>query len=265
MEKSRSGKIPSPRELPRFFLPPAWIQQDWVSLKADSLRQIRNVLRLASGDWICVLDNTGSAYVCQIIEEGKGEWKARIEASVALKTEAGVGITVIQSLLRAEKSELVIRQCTQAGVSHIIFAPTHRSFIRWEEQKISEREERWQKIAKEEAELACRAVYPTVRIFHSYEEALHSSEFPRLLLYEGENLPLLASVIGELKYPPSLSILVGPEGGFTKQEVEQMCGKGILLVSLGPRILRSEFAAFYALAQILSLYRSPVNPGHREF
>lgn len=141
----------TPRALPRFFVSPAVIEARL--LPDDVAHQVRHVLRLKAGDWICLLNGVGGVYRAQL---GEGAQITSLQPA-ALETELPVAVAVLQSLVRPEKAETVIRLCVQGGAQAIHFARSERSLVKWEPSKQRRYAERWQKIAREEAELACRA------------------------------------------------------------------------------------------------------------
>jgi len=256
------------RALPRFFVTSEELAQD--VLPDRIAHQVRHVLRLREGDLLCLLDGTGFVHYVRLQQRGRELGFERL-GSELLATELPVAIVVLQALIRAEKAEQVVRLCTAAGAAQILFAPSERSLIEWDESKRAARQQRWQVIAREEAELACRARYPTVQILPSWTTALETLPLPRLLLDEWTGAPPLVAVLQQMGISPPdgqagkagagasvemslLSLIVGPEGGFTSHEREQMVSLGgCQPVSLGKRVLRTETAAFYALAQIAAL------------
>jgi 16S rRNA (uracil1498-N3)-methyltransferase len=237
-----------PCTLPRFFVPPACIQEDAIQLPPEVIHQLFHVLRLSKGDSICVLDNTGKAYHVTLHDKQSGT--GQVETVWELDSEPKIEYHLLQSLIKSEKAEWVIRLCTQAGVKRILFAPSERSIVKWDEAKRQSREQRWQRIAQEEAELACRARIPDVRILMNWEQTLSLLPPPLILPYEGETGRLLIDLLKTLRLEKSLSVIIGPEGGFSAEEVERMEQLGCMTVSLGPRILRTESAAFFAMAQM---------------
>ncbi len=253
------------RALPRFFVAPEELAQG--VLPDRITHQVRHVLRLREGDLLCLLDGTGLAHYVRLQQAGRALRFERL-GSEPLTTELPVAIAVLQALIRAEKAEQVVRLCTAVGASRILFAPSERSLIEWDASKREARQQRWQVIAREEAELACRALYPTVQILPDWTTAFETLPPPRLLLDEWAGAPSLVATVRQLGLPVPgathtqaeeedrgwLSLIVGPEGGFTPHEREQMvANEGCQPVSLGPRVLRTETAAFYALAQIAAL------------
>jgi 16S rRNA U1498 N3-methylase RsmE len=258
--------------------------------------QVRHVLRLGEGDTICLLDNSGWAYYARLQTPHAHTVPFELVGREQLATELPFAVVVLQSLLRAEKAEQVVRLCTAAGAHAIWFAPSERSVVEWSEPKRQARQERWQTIAREEAELACRAHYPQVAILPDWWSALQQLPAPRLLLDEWEGVqpitlyrfafpqspsplwgegrgegskPLEGEAPAEPKTPSPLwgegrgggststtvSLVVGPEGGFAPHERERMTQQyGCIPVSLGARVLRAEIAAFYAIAQLDALF-----------
>ncbi len=270
------------RALPRFFVSQETLRSG--VLTPEIAHQVRHVLRLREGDLLCLLDGTGWAHYARLKTKAHAlgfelvgrEW---------LNTELAIRATVLQALIRNEKAEQVVRLCTAAGAHRILFAPAERSLVEWDPAKRQARQQRWQAIAREEAELACRAYCPLVEILPDWWSAVEELPHPRLLLDEWEGVRPLGEVFsphppnlllpqgeGGAKYSPllmgegqgvraeegqgerTISLIVGAEGGFTPRERERMVQQmGCLPVSLGARVLRTETAGFYALAQISAL------------
>lgn len=239
----------SPRALPRFFVSPTVIEAR--ALPNEIVHQVRHVLRLRSGDWICLLDGTGGVFLAMLGEE---ERIADLRTS-ELETELPFRITVLQSLVRPEKAEMATRLCVQGGAAAVYFAPSDRSVVNWDSHKQVRHAMRWQKIAQEEAELACRAQLPMVRLFENWEHAFENLPRPVFVLDEWEGALLLKQRCRRMPLPSTLSLVVGPEGGFSPAERDWMASQPeTYTVSLGARVLRTEDAAFYALAQIATLW-----------
>jgi 16S rRNA (uracil1498-N3)-methyltransferase len=249
MGRRRVPQALTPRALPRFFVPPATLETR--TLPDAVAHQVQRVLRLSAGDWICLLDGAGGVYLAQLGENGR---IAAIEAS-ALATELPFAVTVLQALVRPEKAETAIRLCVQAGAQAIWFAPSERSVAQLEPAKRAARESRWQLIAQEEAELACRARLPEVRILPDWAQAFQSLPRPVFVLDEWEGATPLKLRARRMPLPDALSLVVGPEGGFSPDERAWMQQQPeTYAVSLGARVLRTEHAASYALAQLAALW-----------
>ena len=249
MGRRRVPQTLTPRALPRFFVPPATLE---TRLLPDTVRhQAQRVLRLQAGDWICLLDGAGGVYWAQLGENGRIE---SLQLS-AVATELPFAVTVLQALVRPEKAETAIRLCVQAGAHAIWFAPSERSVAQLEPAKHATRAARWQLIAQEEAELACRTRLPEVRLLPDWTQAFQSLPRPVFVLDEWEGAARLKQRARRMPLPNALSLVVGPEGGFSPDERAWMARQpDTYAVSLGARVLRTEHAAAYALAQIATLW-----------
>jgi len=162
---------------------------------------------------------------------------------------------VLQAMVRPEKAETAIRLCVQAGAQAIWFAPSERSVAQLEPAKRAARESRWQLIAQEEAELACRARLPEVRVLPDWTQAFEGLPRPVFVLDEWEGATPLKQRARRVPIPDALSLVVGPEGGFSTDERAWMQQQPqTYAVSLGARVLRTEHAACYALAQLAALW-----------
>lgn len=240
----------SPRALPRFFVSPATLQEG--ALPPAIAHQVAHVLRLRPGDRICLLDGAGDVWIAQLGERGQ----FRLLQRSPLATEPPLEVVLLQALVRNEKLEQAIRLSVQGGVSAVWIAPSQRSVVKLEASKQRARQERWQKIAAEEAELACRARLPQIRLFEHWWEAFEALPRPVLVLDEWEHTPLLSALLREWQAGGgtslhALALVVGPEGGFSHEERARMApSESVHAVSLGARVLRTESAGFYALAQL---------------
>jgi 16S rRNA (uracil1498-N3)-methyltransferase len=249
MGRRRVPQALTPRALPRFFVPPATLE---TRMLPDAVaHQVYRVLRLSAGDWICLLDGAGGIYLAQLGESGRIE---TLQPSV-LATELPFTVTVLQALVRPEKAETAIRLCVQAGAQAVWFAPSERSVAQLEPAKRAARESRWQLIAQEEAELACRARLPEVRVLPDWTQAFEGLPRPVFVLDEWEGATPLKLRARRMPLPDALSLVVGPEGGFSPDERAWMQQQpDAYAVSLGARVLRAEHAASYALAQLAALW-----------
>jgi len=164
-------------------------------------------------------------------------------------------------LPKGDKMDSVVQKCTEIGADRFIPYTSERSIVQYAADKAARRCERWRKIAKEAAEQAHRNRIPAVDEPVSWERILQLAGAADLALicYEKENAlelrRLLAERLGrerrETERQPTVLLIVGPEGGFTPQEIAQAEAAGIKPVSLGRRILRTETAAMVGLTCIL--------------
>ncbi|MCS7299945.1 MAG: 16S rRNA (uracil(1498)-N(3))-methyltransferase [Fimbriimonadales bacterium] len=249
MGRRRVPQTLTPRALPRFFVSPSLLQAR--VLPQAVVHQARRVLRLQTNDWICLLDGAGGVYLAQL---GEDSHIADLQPAT-LDTELPFAITVLQALTRPEKAETAVRLCVQGGAAAILFAPSERSVVQWDSAKQERYATRWQSIAQEEAELACRACLPQVRLTDDWHRAFQSLPRPVFVLDEWEGATPLKQRCRRMAVPAALSLVVGPEGGFSPAERDWMQAQpDAYAVSLGARVLRTEHAAFHALAQIAGFW-----------
>ncbi|MCS7273323.1 MAG: RsmE family RNA methyltransferase, partial [Fimbriimonadales bacterium] len=208
MGRRRVSQVLTPRALPRFFVPKDALKER--ALPDEVVHHARRVLRLHAGDWVCLLNGEGGVYLAQL---GKEPHQLQQLVPSALETELPFEVSILQSLVPADKAEVVVRLCVQGGAHAIHFAPSARSIVRWEPEKQARYAARWQKIAQEEAALACRARLTRVHLWDNWQQAFTQLPRPVLVLDEWEGTLPLKQRCRRMPMPETLSIVVGPEGG----------------------------------------------------
>ena len=232
---------------PRFFVPPEAIRGDRVYFAPDQAHQIYRVLRLRPDQVVYVLDNRGNVYTVRLDRVTRGEVVGRIVDRREATGEPPLRITLYQALLKGEKMDWVLQKGTEVGVHTFVPLLTRRSVVRRREHK-----PRWERILREAAEQSGRAFIPRLAPVHTWEEALAAiPSFPLCLLaHPAEEAPPLREVVREGGVD-SVGVFVGPEGGFTEEEVRAAVERGCRPVRLGPRILRAETAAVVIVTLLL--------------
>jgi 16S rRNA (uracil1498-N3)-methyltransferase len=236
----------------RFFVPQNQVSGTTISITGGDVDHIRRVLRLKEGDEIDVLDGTGRVYAAKIREIKGKEVICEVITSRSAKSEPETKVTLIQSIPREQKMDILIQKCTELGVDRIIPAMSERTIIKLDEKKKASRISRWGRIAKEAAEQSARGMIPRIDEVQSLDEALKSSkDFDLCLIpWEMEEKATLKEVLRENHGAKSVLIAIGPEGGFSKAEVDLAINAGFKPVSLGKRILRTETAGIAVLAMV---------------
>ena len=239
----------------RFFLEtgrPLRLQNDSFSAQAEAAHQIANVLRLRPGDRIEVLDNAGQVYLVELQQVQRHEVQGRIIEQRPAGGEPRTPITLYQGLLKGEKFEWVLQKCTEVGVSGFVPVLCERSVSRPEESKA--KLVRWSRIILEAAEQARRGRIPTLEPVTAFPAACRRVEAENalnLLAWEGEQQRTLLATLRDGPHR-QINLFIGPEGGFSQDEVRLAEQHGILPITLGPRILRAETAGLVAAAMVLS-------------
>lgn len=240
--------------VPRIFLSPECrLEGDEIFVAGAEAAHLTRVLRLRPGAEIDVLDGEGRTWRARILAADRDGVRARVTGSRAAAPEPPVRLTLVQGLARGEKMDLIIQKAVEIGVARIIPANCARTVIRLDEERGWRRRERWQKIAVEAAEQCGRGAVPVIEPPQALVDALSllRSGALALLLWEGERATGLKDVLDSVPRAEDVFVFVGPEGGFTADEVEACTAAGARPVSLGPRILRTETAGLVVTALVL--------------
>ena len=233
----------------RFYVPEPEMIDGILRIRGDEVKHIRRVLRLKAGDEISVFDGSAKEYQGTILEENSFSIAVRIEHRFTSKRESSLEITLAQSLLKGEKMDFLVRKATELGVKDIVPFSSSRSVPLLESAKELERRRRWEKIAIEAAKQCGRGMLPKIGSLRDYRTALLSapSDSLRFILWEKEGRRL-KEILGRARKQNRIFFIVGPEGGFSRQEVEEAMEKAFVPVTLGERILRAETASLCLLS-----------------
>ncbi len=237
------------------------------------VNQIRNVLRLKAGDHIIILDGEGGLLDCALRSVEKQNVECTVIGKRLATGDASARVTVALPLVKGDHFDWALQKLTELGVYRIRPMTTARTVIKAvgsDDAKkplgtISPKLARWQAIVREASEQCERATIPNIVEPEKFGELIDTltaggTDSTVFICVERQPVPLLKSVLlsGSKKYTSDrksehkdISIVIGPEGGFTTQEIDFAIDRGCEPVSLGSRILRTETAAIYALAQIL--------------
>lgn len=237
----------------RFFIPSDHIKGNNVILKGSDHHHLLNVLRKKTGDEINVLNGKGEEYLAKVVEIGPSTVIAEIVSVVERPTEPRVILNLIQGLPKADKYEWIIQKNTELGVRRFQPVITERSMIRLDADARQKKWDRWNKIIKSAAGQSGRQIIPELDMIKDWGLLIKNLR-PGLTIipWEGERKNSLKAVLeAEKVLPTEVNILIGPEGGFSMNEVEEAVANGAIPVTLGPRILRTETAGLVAAAAVL--------------
>lgn len=237
----------------RFLVSPDAVEGRRVSLPGRVCHQIYRVLRLRPGDRVVVLDGTGWEMEVVLTQVGGERALGEVVERRPAGGEPDAQVVLYQSMLKRDNFEWVLQKCTELGV--VEFAPviSQRTVMR----KVSDVKEgkmrRWRRIIAEAVEQSGRGRVPVLRRPVTFEEAVvrpgAEVDLP-LIPWEEERGRTMRGAVGG-GTPSSVSVFIGPEGGFTADEIALAEEHGVLPVTLGPRILRAETAAVVATSLIM--------------
>jgi 16S rRNA (uracil1498-N3)-methyltransferase len=242
----------------RFVIRPEAIEADRVRFDADETHHLARVLRLRPGARVEVADGEGRIFAVRIEAlDARAAWGTILERSGegAPVRESPCAITLAQAILKGERMSWLVQKATELGVARIVPLETARVVGRVPAGRVTVRQQRWERVAREAVKQCVRSVVPSVEAPRPLAAVL--AETPAhdaaWLCWEGGGIAV-AEVARAAGRPRRVLLLVGPEGGFTADEVAEAERAGARLVGLGPRILRAESAGLVALTLCQHLF-----------
>ncbi|MEA5530855.1 16S rRNA (uracil(1498)-N(3))-methyltransferase [Dolichospermum sp. UHCC 0684] len=231
-------------QLQRITIHPQQLQANQLLLTPQQQHYLLRVLRLRDGDKFIVMDGMGKWWLARLQGE-QGEVLEPLE----VKTELPVAITLMMALPKGNGFDEIVRCCTELGVTSIAPVLSDRTLLNPSPQKL----ERWQRIASEAAEQSERAVVPTILQPVAFNTAIKETTATHRYICEARgDYPHLQQVIN--KTANEIIIAIGPEGGWTNQELEIAIASGFQPISLGRRILRAVTAPIVAISLIAAYF-----------
>ena len=239
--------------IPRIYLPRPLETGDTCTAAGDQARYLRTVLRMRAGDPLVVFNGSVWEYDAVIRQRPEGGISLEITGKRPAPADA-IEITLCQAIPKVEKMEAIIRHATELGAGRIIPFFAKRSVPRWPVEKSPQKRTRWQKIAVEACRQCGRTDIPEIGGIVTFEEMLLFSRPGglNLIFWEEESARGIRGVLQDPRQVgmKSFLLVVGPEGGFEKGEIDRALQAGFLSVSLGKRVLRVDTAAAAVLAVI---------------
>lgn len=239
----------------RLYIPDVSTVTNQISVTGEKARYLTNVLRCMRGDELIVFDGSGECLKTRIVNTGRKEVTFEVLAKYLCGTDSLLDITLVQGLLKGGKMDLIIQKTTELGIRDIIPAITERCQVR-DTKKL----DRWRKIAEEASRQSGRSVIPVIHEPLDFRSVFNmNSSIEKLngfIFYEEGGMSLSQAMQPNRIHHKSLPvyIFIGPEGGFTNEEIALAKEHGLLVVSFGKRILRAETAAISAVTLIQYLF-----------
>lgn len=239
----------------QFFVEPQQIVDKTVIIEGQDVNHIKNVLRMKPGAEISVSNGTdGKEYRCEIVslEEDRVVCKLRFVKEDGL--ELPVKVYLFQGLPKADKMELIVQKAVELGVYEIIPVAARRCVVKLDEKREKGKLSRWQSISEAAAKQSKRRIVPQVKPVMTFEQAVeYAQEMDvKMIPYElAEGMAKTREMIESVKSGQTVAVFIGPEGGFEEEEVQKAQQAGILPITLGKRILRTETAGFTVLSWLV--------------
>ena len=230
-----------------FYVSPSQIDTDIATITGSEQHHLRNVLRITPGETLRIIDGQGNVYIAEILDTptNRSSSTARIQTH-EFQAPRLPTLTLFQVLPKNDKMELILQKTTELGVTQIVPLHSERAL-----QKPSQnRYERWHRVLISATKQCKRAWLPELCNAQQFEASLSQLEKFSfcLLLSPHAEVPHIKTVLRETPAPNAIALFVGPEGGFSNQEITAAIESGCVPVTLGRNILRTETAAIVAVA-----------------
>jgi 16S rRNA (uracil1498-N3)-methyltransferase len=238
--------------VPRLFCPINLSHRAQATLPSGAAHHAIRVLRLKLGDEVRVFNGEGGEYEACIHRVDKNSVEVDIGQHHDIERESKLYVCLAQAITTGDKMDYTLQKAVELGVARIQPLQTNRSVVRLKEERAEKRLQHWQNVVVSACEQCGRNTVPTVAPIMAFEEWVASTnkDSMRLMLSPYAELSLRDCVAptGEV------SLVIGPEGGLNKDEVDFALLKGFTSVRMGPRVLRTETAPLAALAAMQILW-----------
>jgi 16S rRNA (uracil1498-N3)-methyltransferase len=239
----------------QFFIGNEQVRGNEILITGTDVNHIGNVLRMKPGDEIHVSSADGKSYFCRITAITRDAVTVQIDRMDEQGTELPVSIYLFQGLPKNDKMELIVQKAVELGAHEIIPVAMKNCVVKLDARKAESKTARWQTIAESAAKQSKRTLIPQIHTPVTWKEALAlAAELDVVLVpYENEKgMEATRSLIGSLAPGQSIGIVIGPEGGFSPEEIAAVDEQDNMhRISLGRRILRTETAGLATLAMIV--------------
>lgn len=238
--------------LPRIFSDVAKLKVgDEFYLAASPSKHILQVLRLKINNELIVFNGDGCEYLAVIISIKDKSAKIKITQSYLVHTESPLKLQLVQGICRSERMDFAIQKSVELGVEKVLPCFTEYCQLKLNSERLQKKQTHWQQVAVHAAEQSGRVTKPLIQSPQKLADWLLCSP-QQVIVCEPQAEQKIHTL--ELDTTKALSLVIGPEGGLSTAEIEQLKQAGAKTVSLGPRILRTESAAMVALTLLQNCF-----------
>lgn len=237
----------------QFFVEDDQIGADVINITGADVNHIRNVLRMKPGEQVRISNQRGRDFLCSVAALSEHEVLLNIEQRDIKSTELSSRIYLFQGIPKGERMETVIEKAVELGVYEIIPVAMRYCVVKLDEKKAQKKVARWQEIARSAAKQSKRSLIPQIHPIMGFREAAaYATQCDRCLVpYENEEgMAAARRAFEHLADAGSISVFIGPEGGFAEEEIGALRDQALVL-SLGARILRTDTAAITMLSLLM--------------
>lgn len=235
----------------RIYYPFDMSADSFVTLTEDATNHLANVLRAKTGQAVVLFNGDGNEYSAQLTEVTKRKVVAQIDSKISISIESPLNIHLGQGISRGDRMEWVIQKSIELGVTEITPLITERCGVKLSKERWAKKHQQWQKLAIAACEQCGRNVLPVLHPPLAFADWITlSTNQIRLTLH-----PHADRAFRHVSMPAAgARLLIGPEGGFTEQEIYQTEQNGFQTIQLGPRVLRTETAAIAAISALQAIH-----------
>lgn len=234
----------------RFYCPELKPDAQVFTLPAAAHRHAIQVLRLKRGDQIRLFDGQGFECEADLIEVSKRDSQVQVGKRIDIGNESPLTITLLQGVSRGERMDYALQKAVELGVTRVIPVVTERCNVQLSNGRADKRLSHWQGVIVSACEQSGRSFVPELTNVMLLDDALLTCDAQCKLVLE----PLARAGFTSVEKQDDLALLIGPEGGFSEQEIAQANKADFQSVRFGPRILRTETATVAALAVVQALW-----------
>lgn len=235
----------------RFFVEEDQIGQREIVIAGGDVNHIRNVLRMKPGEQVTVSDGKGRDYDCRVREIYSDKVIADILEEKEAEGELPARIYLFQGLPKGDKMELIIQKAVELGAYQVIPVAARRAVVKLDKKKEEAKVRRWNGIAQSAAKQSGRGMIPQVTAVMSFKEALdYAAGFGvKIIPFEhARGMEKAREQMERIRPGTEVGVFIGPEGGFEDEEISLAESEGVVPISLGRRILRTETAGLMVLS-----------------
>lgn len=238
--------------IPRFYVTEALSIGQEFTLPEGTFRHAMQVLRLKVGESLILFNAQGGEYQARLVLAGKRTAAALIEGFSPLNSESPLHLTLVMAIVKPDKMDFALQKAVELGVATLQPLITQHSVVRIGKEQTDKKIQHWEGVVQAACEQSGRTCLPPVLTPLTLEQWLQQPFAGTRLILAPGLFPRINAL--PLDLPSPFALLIGPEGGFTDEEVAQCQQAGVVAVSLGPRILRAETASTTALALLQHRY-----------
>ena len=217
---------------------------------SEAVARHLQVLRIATGDALTLFDGEGGEFAATVVHIGKRDTTVTLTAFDPIEREAPIRITLVQALAASDKMDLIVQKAVELGVTEIAPIATARATLKLDGERAAKRVVHWRAIAVAACEQCGRNRVPVVHGLRTLNQWTNAHQGISVLLDPRAGKPLLAIV--DATKP--ITLLVGPEGGFSDEEIAYVTAHGVIPAKFGPRVLRTETAGLAAIAALAARF-----------